>query len=435
MSEKGENSLRESLGLFGAVMFGIGGMIGAGVFALSGLLAVKLGWDAILSIFIAGLTSISTGYIYGKFSTVVVGSGGGFSYTKTILRSKTAFLTGWWFFLAYSVAGAFYAGVFGLYVEIMTGFDHLTVSIFVIIIFFVLNYIGIEESAKAESFLTMFKLVVLGVIVFFGYINIERIPFNGFFNHGLNDILIYSATIFIAFEGFDIIATLSQEIKDPKRNVIRAIFYSVIIVTFIYITIIILDIIIVESLHGNFNLYEEIVLLVAEDALGKIGYLLLMSGAIVSTLSAYNATLTAGSRVAFALSKEKHFPSKLNSVRGDSGSPYVAVAIASFIISFTIVYADLFYDIKLVSFTLGKISSLAFLLSFILVQYAFLKHCFKKDFFDGTLFNYLAGFIAMFFSGIFTIIIVLSDIKVLVLYILLTIFGFVIEFLSSKKLN
>ena len=427
------NELNESLGLFEAVMFGIGGMIGAGVFALSGLLAVELGWDALFAITLASINSLATGYIYGKFSTEIVGAGGGFQYTRTILNDKLSFVSGWWFFLAYSLAGSFYSGVFGLYVEILTGFNHIVASVAVIVFFLIVNYVGVEESARAQSVLTLFKVFVLLIIVVVGYFNTES--FRGFvlFKHDVFDILVYSATMFIAFEGFDIIATLSQEIKNPKKNVVKATFISIFAVTLIYLGVIVLNISIVIAGNAVYNYYEEIILLVAENSLGYIGYLLLYAGAVVSTLSAYNATLIASSRVAYALSKAGHFPEKMNNINEKTKTPHVSVLVASLIVGGTIIYSDVFYNTKFVSYILGKVSSLAFLLAFIMVQYAFVKHLKKKGLFERSSFNVVIVSVALILSSVFAIVILIGDLYVLILYIFLTVLGFGIDYLSGKK--
>ncbi|MGQ4892465.1 MAG: APC family permease [Candidatus Njordarchaeia archaeon] len=431
-----ENELHEALGLKEAVAFGMGGMIGAGVFALSGQLAVNLGWYAVIALSIAALTSLSTGLIYGKFATVVRGAGGGYSYVRSICGSRwTSFMAGWLFFLAYSFAGAFYAEVFGLFLYFISGIPWQIFSFGLVVLFLLINIVGVKESGLTESLLTGTKVGIIIVLILAGYISIRNLsPRSIEINVGIWELLIFASSMFIAFEGFDIISTLSQEIKNPKRNIPLAIVITIVSVTGLYILVTLLEVIALGSGLVPSNVYaEEIILYTAMGALGRIGYYLLTLGAIISTVSAYNATLIAVSRVSYALSKDGLFSKRVNHVHHKTKTPYVAIMISSLIIVFIALFSPFLVKMSELSLFLGQLSSLSFLSAFLLVNFSFVRAIKGNKMFVGNHLNLALGIFSISMCLIFAIVLFLVNVVVAVIFFVLLAMG--LTLLNRRRNN
>ncbi|RLE75171.1 MAG: hypothetical protein DRZ80_03295 [Thermoprotei archaeon] len=366
--------LRKEVTLFRAVMFGIGGMIGAGIFALSGDIARDTGIYGAIVFGIASFLALSSGLVYAEYSTLVVSAGGGYSYVRAVFPDILGFLAGWWFFLAYSIAATFYVTVFGIYVEIFLGIPFLIPALATVIIFALINFIGIKESSIAEILLVVFKLSVLGVFIFLSLIR------TGFleqaFDAELNiiEILIKSATILIAFEGFDIIATLSQEMLNPTKDAPRSIIISIVTVSMLYVLVIfaILNVIPYKSFPpGN---TEEIILTAAAESFGRIGYLVILSAALISTLSAANAALIAVSRVGYAMGTDHILPRQFRLLHPKTNTPYASIFMGSLLILIVLFFMTLFVPKREMSIALAGLASLAFSSSFALVDFSIIIH-------------------------------------------------------------
>jgi len=353
-------------------------MIGAGVFALSGEIVLKANIFSILVLILAGTISLSTGIVYGIFSKYVISSGGGYSYVNSVYPNLLGFLTGWLFFLAYSFAGAFYVGVFGRYLEIITGVPFIIYGIALVVAFNTINFFGIKESSVVESIFTSVKVSIIIFFILLGLSNFNLKIFEAkacsVATPSVLTIIVLSATIFIAFEGFDIISTLSQEMKDPNRDVIRSIIASIVIVTTIYILVATVELLALESGAIPANVSpEEVILYAAYNYLKSFGYYLIVIGAIISTVSAYNATLVAVSRLIFSMSSDSYLPKFLNFVHEESGTPRMAIITSSILISSIITMQYFITDPERISVFLGQLASFAFALAFTIVNLAFLK--------------------------------------------------------------
>ncbi|MHA1608483.1 MAG: APC family permease [Candidatus Njordarchaeales archaeon] len=363
--------LRKAIGFFGALMFGIGGMIGGGIFALSGEIALKAGLGAILVFIITGFIALSSGLVYAEFSTRIVSSGGGYSFVYETFPEFLGFVTGWWFFLAYTFAGAFYAEVFGKYLSVMTGVPYIIWSTVLAIMFAIINFIGIKESSIAEIVLTLFKLFLIAFFVLGGLLCLDIIEALLKAEIQFSGALLMIATVFIAFEGFDVIATLSSEMKNPTKDAPKAIISSILIVTSLYIlvVIIVLATIIKYGIPSN-AIPEEIILYSAKYVIGVLGSTLLGAGAIISTISAYNATLCAASRVGLSMGENRALPRIFRLTHPKTRTPHASIFLSTTIILLLLIGSSFMFSAEEISIVFSQLASLAFAFSFAMVDFS-----------------------------------------------------------------
>ena len=373
--EDDKKTLRKVIGLPEAVAFGIGGMIGGGIFALSGSVAEQAGLTSIFVFIIAALTAMCSALPYAEFSTVIIGSGGGYSYVNEVFPEFVGFVAGWWFFLAYTLAGAFYAVVFGIYLELIVGIHYYLFSLTLIIIFSIINVLGTKESSKTEILLVFFKLCIIVIFTVGGLLSLRVIPSNITFT--LNGMLILNlvATVFIAFEGFDIIATLSKETREPAKVIPKAVVVSMVTVTVLYILVVIVELLtIAKQIVPPNATPEEVILYAAYEVLGVGGIYMLTSAAIVSTMSAYNATLCAVSRVGYAMGNNKALPRVFRMLHPKFNTPHASILMSSLIMLGVITLLGFFIGKNTLSLTLGQLASLAFAFSFAIVDFSLVIH-------------------------------------------------------------
>lgn len=377
-----------NLTTFDATMLGVGALIGAGIFVLTGMAAGMAGPASILAFALNGVVTLFTALSYAELASAVPEAGGGYSFVKKAFPEPVAFTAGWMDWFARIIACSLYALGFSAYfLEFTNIYLHpfysvvvgnlgprvslSLVTLLVGIAFISLNYKGSSASAKTENVITLSKIFVLFIFVLFGLKEIFHFPheavanFKPFFPKGFGGVITAMGLTFIAFEGYDIITTVSEEIKDPKKNIPKAIFRALAIVIPLYLLILFVSL---GSLRAEglpswqfLGKYKEIAIIkAAEEFIPYAGVALIGFGAILSTMSALNATLWASSRVSFAMARDKLLPEKLSTIHTKRRTPHISVLTSGAIF--------LFMAVLLPIEVVGSGASLMFLLTFSLVN-------------------------------------------------------------------
>ena len=373
---------------FDATMIGVGALIGAGIFVLTGMAAGVAGPASILAFALNGVVTLFTALSYAELASAVPEAGGGYSFVKKAFPEPLAFTAGWMDWFARIVACSLYALGFSAYfLEFTNIYIHpfyslvvgnlgpqVSLSLMTLVvgaIFIGLNYKGASASAKTENIITLSKIFVLLIFVLFGLKEIFNFPdqavanFKPFFPKGFGGVITAMGLTFIAFEGYDIITTVSEEIKDPQKSIPKAIFAALGIVIPLYLLILFVSL---GSLRPEgmtswqfLGKHKEIAIIkAAEEFIPYAGVALIGFGAMLSTMSALNATLWASSRVSFAMARDKLLPEKLSTIHIKRRTPHISVVTSGVIFLFMAV----FLPIEVV----GAGASLMFLLTFSLVN-------------------------------------------------------------------
>lgn len=380
-----------SLGFFDATMIGVGAMIGAGIFVLTGIASGVAGPAAILAFALNGLVTLFTAFSYAELASAIPEAGGGYSYIKRAFPPWIGFLSGWMLWFAYTVACSLYALGFGSYFweffhkytpdlshtvqEFLTFWPHSHVAIITILIgiaLLALNYRGAEVTGKFENIITVSKIIILGVFIFFGVMEAFRDPamvseaFQPFFPKGFGGVIVAMGLTFIAFEGYDLIATVSEEVKEPEKNIPKAIFVSLGITMVIYMLIIFVSIGALPAAEGKQSWQilgekgETAIVEAAKAFMPAFGVAVIVFGGLLSTVSALNATILASSRVAFTMGRDRFLPQALSNIHPRSRTPHVAIFVTGIILLGLAVSLDVT--------VVGSAASVMFLLTFTLVN-------------------------------------------------------------------
>src|SRR6187402_2953746 len=260
-SETGEHTLKKTLGAKGLIALGIGAIIGAGLFSITGMAAANHAGPAItISFIVAGLGCLFAGLCYAEFASMIPVAGSAYTYSYATMGEFIAWIIGWDLVLEYAVGAATVGISWSRYlVKFFEGFDiHLPPelvtgpwdggiinlpAVFIIVLMSLLLIKGTRESATVNGFIVALKVAVVLVFIFLGwkYINNDNyspyIPDNTgtFGEFGFSGIIRAAAIVFFAYIGFDAVSTAAQEAKNPKRDMPIGILGSLAICTVLYV--------------------------------------------------------------------------------------------------------------------------------------------------------------------------------------------------------
>jgi len=306
-----------SLGFWSVVSIGIGGMVGGGIFAVLGL-AVQLGHGGTpIAFAIAGVIAIITSYSYAKLSVRYPSQGGTVEFLNQGFGA--GIFTGGMnvlLWISYIVMLSLYAFAFGSYGASFFPsseqffWKHIFISL-VILLFTGLNALGATFVGKAEEWIVGIKVSILLFFISVGIwsVNLNQVQPNTWTN--MPELIAGGMIIFLAYEGFELIANASGDVKNPKKNIPRAFYTAVIFVIALYILISFVTV-------GNLQVSDIVAAkdyALAESAkpfLGNAGFILIAFAALLSTSSAINATLYGTARVSYIIAKDGELPKLLD---------------------------------------------------------------------------------------------------------------------------
>lgn len=313
MSKSTNNN--EKIGFFSVVSIGIGGMVGGGIFAVLGL-AVKLAHGGTpIAFLLAGVVALITSYSYTKLSVSFPSQGGTVEFLNQAFGGDL--FTGginvllW---LSYIVMLSLYSYAFGSYgASLFSGAHEFWKHILIsgsIVLFTALNIVGSKLVGEAEEYIVAFKLLILLLFVGIGFssINVQRIQPSAW--SGSLELIAGGMIIFLAYEGFELIANTAGNVKDAKKTLPRAYYTSVGFVIVLYILVALVTV-------GNLPIAKIVdakdyaLAEAAKPFMGAFGFTLIAIAAILSTGSAINATLYGAARVSYVIAKDGELPAKL----------------------------------------------------------------------------------------------------------------------------
>ncbi len=315
---------KEKIGLLTAVSFAVGAMIGGGVFVLSGVALNEAGPSALISFIIAGIVVLLSAFSFAVVASMAPARDSGYDYIGKLLSPVWAFLTSWCFYLAGIIGAAFVLNAFGIYMHdfVASGVSILAWGLIGALVLTLLNLGPASEIGRVETFLVAGKLLVLLLLIGFGIAHFNFSMLHPFTPHGATQTLTTSASLFIAFLGFNVITSISGDIHQPRKTVPRAILLSMLIVTVVYVGVVI------AMLAGGVHNYSEAsVGVAAQHLIGPVGGGLVVAGALVATLSAANANILGSSEIMLRLAARKEVPTILG--RLYNGHPYASVLLGA----------------------------------------------------------------------------------------------------------
>jgi len=388
------NSLKRHLTAMNLVLLGIGCVIGAGIFVLTGTAAaIHAGPAVAISFAISAVGCMLAGLCYAEFASMIPISGSAYTYGYTTMGEFIAWIIGWDLILEYLFGSATVAvGWSGYVVSLFSYFGiHIPASmsqspfvfnhdgwsttgayinfpaVFIVVVMTTLLVIGIKESAKFNNFIVLVKVIVILLFIGFGISHIDTanwVPFipenTGSWGHfGISGIITAAAVVFFAYIGFDAVSTASQEAINPKRDMPIGILVSLAVCTVLYIAVSLTLTGIVN--YKDLNVPAPIAL--AIDRFGPAFMWLspiIKIGAIAGLSSVVLVLLMGQSRIFYIMAHDGLLWKQFAKVHSKYKTPHITTIVTG---AFSAFFAG-FFPIGL----LGELVSIGTLLAFVIVS-------------------------------------------------------------------
>jgi APA family basic amino acid/polyamine antiporter len=336
--------LKRELGLFEATFYGIGVILGAGIFALIGPAAGVVGNGLWISFLVGAIVASFTGLSYAELSTMFPHAAAEYVFIDKAYGNKfLAFLISWLIVFAGIVSIATVAlGFSGYFVNLVGKFFVLPIAentfiiltaLALIAILSFVNFLGIKESSRLNIVLTVIEVLGLLIVIVLGLGHFGRVNYFEVQN-GIKGVLSATTLVFFAYLGFEDIANIAEETKNPKKNISKAFIYAILFTTLIYVLVAISAV----SLANWQDLASSPapLALAASKVMGEFSYIIISFAALFATLGTVLCLLVMISRMIYGMSKERSLPWQLSLVDRKTRTPWTAV-IATMLFSFIFV--------------------------------------------------------------------------------------------------
>src|SRR5574338_1410578 len=399
-SIEGEHSLRRSLGALNLTLLGIGAIIGAGIFVLTGTAAAQYAGPAIvLSFVLAGLGCLFAGLCYAEFASMIPIAGSAYTYGYATLGEFIAWIIGWDLILEYLFAAstvavgwsgyfAEFMGQIGIHIprqytsapfgvegthtlvpsvlcvnpannELVTGACDPTryqqlhgvlniPAMGLVAILTALLVIGIQESARFNNLVVFVKMAIVVLVIGFGFMYVNSanwtpfIPANtGEFGHyGWSGIIRGAGVIFFAYIGFDAVSTAAQEARNPQRDLPIGILGSLAICTVLYILMALVMTGVAHYTELNVTHPVFVAIEKAGPALAWLGYLVNI-GAILGLASVVLVMLMGQPRIFMSMARDGLLPPVFGKVHPRFKTPYIGTIITGLFVATFAAFANI----------------------------------------------------------------------------------------------
>ncbi len=376
------------IGLLGATGVGVGAIVGGGILALAGVAFATTGPSAMVAFGLNGAIALLTALSFAEMASKFPESGGTYTFAKKVLSVEAAFTVGWVVWFASIVAAVLYAIGFAYFSLVVVSqlwlaaqgetpdwliSSHMVTGLAVATT--IVLAIGLMRSATgSRQWVNVCKVIVFSVLILGGLWVVAKQPavdmgakLRPFFTAGFGGLIRAMGYTFIALQGFDLIAAVGGEVRDPSKTLPRAMFLSLGIALVIYLPLLFVITTVGtptgQTIETTATVNPEgIVAIAAQQYLGQVGYWLVIVAAVLSMFSALQSNLFAASRIARAMARDRTLPPALSVLQSKRGTPVVAIAVTAALVSLIVVVVP---DVG----AAGAASSLIFLITFALAHW------------------------------------------------------------------
>lgn len=344
--------LKRALSALDLTALGIGAIVGAGIFVLTGVAAAKYAGPAVmLSFVVSGFACAMAALCYAEFAAMIPVAGSAYSYSYATMGELVGWIIGWDLVLEYAVGAAAVAvGWSGYLTVILDGLGiHLPIALthapgsmpgaiinlpallIVLLVTYIL-YLGISESARFNSIIVGIKLFVIGVVIVVGAFFVKPANWSPFAPMGWNGVMKGAAVIFFAYIGFDAVSTAAEEVIEPNRDLPRGILGSLFVCTALYIMVaaVLTGMVPARLIDLNAPLASAFVLRGMHALSGIISL-----GAVAGLTSVLLVLMLGQSRIFFAVSRDGLLPPAFSKIHPKYRTPYIPTTITGFAVGIT----------------------------------------------------------------------------------------------------
>lgn len=350
-SASSANNLLRDLGFGDAVAVGLGAVIGAGIFVVSGVAAEIAGPAMVLSLIIAGIAATFNGLSSAQLAARFPTAGGTYEYGYEMLHPLAGFSAGWLFLISKLSAGGVVALGFGAYLQrFFPSLDARLSATVALILLIIANISGIKKAGLLNRIIVSITVLSLIYFILAGFVVFEPSHFSPFAPNGTGGIVAAGAVLFFAFTGYARIATLGAEVREPKKTIPRAIIFTLIASIILYSLVVVVSL---GAIGAEGMATSGTPLFFAVEAMNWPGISTIIGiAAVTAMLGVLLSQLLGTSRMFFAMGKRGDLPEILSNVSSKSRVPTYGILLSGLIILITIWVGELTFVTQTASFTI-----------------------------------------------------------------------------------
>ncbi|MGF1504308.1 MAG: APC family permease, partial [Anaerolineae bacterium] len=325
--------LKKDLGLLDVFSICTGAMFSSGFFLLPGLAAAQTGPSVALAYLIAGILMLPAMFSMAELATAMPRAGGDYYFLDRALGPMIGTVGGTGTYLALTLKSAFALIGMGAYLALFMNIPIKPLAVALTVAFMLLNILGAKEGAALQRALV---IILVSVLAFFITASLFTTPLNTgiserftpFAIDGVSGILGTVGFVFVSYAGLTKIASVSEEIKDPERNIPLGMILSIIVTTIIYVVGVALLVILLEpdALRADLTPVATAAAVSLDWLPGELGVLLVVASAVAAFASTGNAGILAASRYPLAMGRDRLIPEQFAQV-SKKGTPLFSILV------------------------------------------------------------------------------------------------------------
>ncbi|MEM5772016.1 MAG: amino acid permease [Candidatus Aenigmatarchaeota archaeon] len=417
------HKLKRVLGLLETTLYGIGVILGVGIYALIGKASGIAGNSVWLSFIIGAIIAIFTGLSYVELSSMFPKAGGEYVYIKNAFNRRLAFLSTWLIILAGALASATMSLGFAGYFSQFYNIPKILIAFSLILFLSIINFIGIKESSKLNIIATAIEVFGLFFIIFSSINYFGNVNYFETSNFGISGIFSAAALIFFAFLGFEDIPRLSEETKNPEKIIPKAIILSIVISTILYVLVSLSVVSVVN--YKDLSNSDAPLSFVIKNTLGENLSSLMSIIALFAIFNTVLVTLIATSRIMYGIAKDAEIPKLFSLVHKKFKTPYFSILAICILSLIFVLFEKIEYVAALTDFSLFIVFILVNL-SVIILRF---KNPNKKRIYKTNIIFALLGALTSIFMLFYI------DLEIIIYGIILIFIGIIFYEIKNTSLN
>jgi basic amino acid/polyamine antiporter, APA family len=347
-----EGGLKRALGAIELTALGIGAIIGAGIFVLTGVAAARLAGPAVTASFVvSGFACAMAALCYAEFAAMIPVAGSAYSYSYATMGELTGWIIGWDLILEYAVAAAAvavgwsgYLGVIlkGVGIHLPVALSHAPGSVpgaiinlpalLIVLLMSAILVVGISESARINSIIVAVKLTAVAIVILVGVFYVRPENWSPFLPFGWHGIMKGAALIFFAYIGFDAVSTAAEEVVDPQRNLPLGIMASLLVCTVLYILV--AGVLTGMTPYRTIDVNAPLASAFVNRGLNLVSGVV-SAGAVAGLTSVLLVLLLGQSRIFFAMSRDGLLPPVFSRVHPRFRTPHIPTIATGIAVALT----------------------------------------------------------------------------------------------------
>ncbi|MBV8844394.1 MAG: amino acid permease [Bryobacterales bacterium] len=352
LAEAGSDAgaLKRALGALDLTLLGIGAIVGAGIFVLTGVAAARYAGPAVtLSFCVAGFACAMAALCYAEFAAMIPIAGSAYSYSYATMGELVGWIIGWDLVLEYAVGAAAVAVGWSGYLSVILGgmgvhLPHAIThapgaggiidlpAVLIVLLISAVLYVGISESARLNSVIVVIKLCAIAVVILAGIFYVRPANWSPFAPFGWSGVMKGAAVIFFAYIGFDAVSTAAEEVIEPSRDLPIGILASLFVCTVLYIVVagVLTGMVPAHTIDLRAPLASAFVLRGLNAVAGIVS-----AGAVAGLTSVLLVLLLGQSRIFFAISRDGLLPGAFSRVHPRFRTPYIPTMLTGIAVGLT----------------------------------------------------------------------------------------------------